>query len=105
MGSFSSFLACCLFLLLSTCSDRQGETGATCDLDRECVGGVCLDRWDIGYCSKECLVQVECKPWEICVLFTDEAHCYQGCWYDRDCWEEHFCYWWPFAKDGICLPR
>lgn len=96
-----------LILLLGCYPAGLSQTGGTCEIGSDCEGGVCITEWKVGYCSNICTLQSECQSWEQCVRFDNnpEAHCFASCWYDEDCWYGHYCRWWIFARDGICIPH
>lgn len=44
---------------------------------------------------------------ELCVVVEseEELSCYWACWDADDCAQGLECWWWLWARDGLCLPR
>lgn len=92
-------------VLAGACFDsRPSLIGASCETGEDCVDGVCHTFWPQGYCSSYCETHADCRPSERCVVWDDGGYCYYACWYDEHCSQGFWCFWIPFAYDGICVP-
>ena len=105
-------LICCVALaLLVACGPvgtNEEATGAPCELNIECVGGVCLPDssngvatgWAGGMCTRACLGGSCPEANAVCVGLGVGAFCLPACAEDGQCREGYVCH----SDAGACLP-
>jgi hypothetical protein len=80
--------------------------GATCNVNGECAGGMCMDKarygWPQGFCTSVCDPNLPCPGGQTCVGSSDSAGygtCRQKCAADVDCGRAGF-----VCAAGACQP-
>lgn len=104
-------LTCSVSCLLDNSLCERFSTGAECDEDEHCVGGLCWTEGGTGYpsgfCTGECEYTSECDTGEACVTGPEggTGNCYPTCVTDQSCRPGYACFDYYETWTSVCWPH